>query len=63
MYTKGICFQTGRVHARSAMTRALDLVRAGRLHPELITGQVVGWEDAPDAVAAHESKLVVSRAS
>jgi threonine dehydrogenase-like Zn-dependent dehydrogenase len=61
MYTKGIRFHTGRAHARPAMEPVLDLVRSGAFKPELVTGETATWEDAPEAVAAHRSKLVVSR--
>jgi threonine dehydrogenase-like Zn-dependent dehydrogenase len=61
MYTKGIRFNTGRVHARPAMEPILDLVRAGSFQPELVTGETAGWDDAPEAVAGHRSKLVISR--
>lgn len=61
MYTKGIRFQTGRVHARPTMEPLLDLVRAGSFKPELVTGETADWEDAPEAVAGHRSKLVISR--
>jgi alcohol dehydrogenase len=61
MYTKGIHVDTGRVHARPAMERVLELIRDGRLHPELVTGETASWEDAPEAVAGHSSKLVVTR--
>ncbi|MCA1655406.1 MAG: hypothetical protein LC635_02925 [Pseudonocardiaceae bacterium] len=61
MYTKGIRFHTGRVHARAAMEPVLELVRAGTFRPELVTGETAGWEDAPTAVAAHRAKLVISR--
>lgn len=61
MYTNGIRFHTGRVHARTAMESILQLVRAGRFTPELVTGQTASWDDAPEAVATHRSKLVISR--
>jgi threonine dehydrogenase-like Zn-dependent dehydrogenase len=61
MYTKGIRFHTGRVHARPAMEPIMELVRDGRFKPELVTGETAGWDDAPEAVAGHRSKLVVSR--
>ncbi|MSO40992.1 MAG: dehydrogenase [Solirubrobacterales bacterium] len=61
MYTKGIRLHTGRVHARPAMERALDLVREGRFQPELVTGERAGWDDAAEAFSAHDSKLVISR--
>jgi alcohol dehydrogenase len=61
MYTKGIRFHTGRVHARPAMEPLMELVRAGKFKPELVTGETADWEDAPEAVAGHRSKLVISR--
>jgi alcohol dehydrogenase len=61
MYTKGIRFHTGRVHARPAMEPIMALVRARKFKPELVTGETADWEDAPEAVAGHRSKLVVSR--
>ena len=36
-YVSGITFRTGRVHARPAMPAALELIAAGRFHPELVT--------------------------
>nr|UXE44059.1 putative zinc-binding alcohol dehydrogenase [uncultured bacterium] len=61
MYSKGIRFVTGRVHARTAMSEALDLVASGRLRPEPITARVARWEEAAEALADHDAKLVISR--
>lgn len=61
MYTRGIEFRTGRVHARPTMTRALELIQSGAVDPEIVTAQVVGWDEAADALADHRSKVVVSR--
>jgi threonine dehydrogenase-like Zn-dependent dehydrogenase len=61
MYTNGIRFHTGRVHARPAMEPLLELVRAGALRPELVTRETADWDDAAEAVAAHSGKLVISR--
>jgi threonine dehydrogenase-like Zn-dependent dehydrogenase len=61
MFTKGIRFHTGRVHARPAMEPLLELVRGGSFKPELVTGETAGWDDAAEAIAAHRSKLVISR--
>jgi threonine dehydrogenase-like Zn-dependent dehydrogenase len=61
MYTKGLRFHTGRVHARPAMEPIMELVRAGKFKPELVTGETADWDDAPAAVAGHRSKLVISR--
>jgi threonine dehydrogenase-like Zn-dependent dehydrogenase len=61
MYTNGIRFHTGRVHARSAMDPLLELVRDGRLRPEQVTSETAGWDDAAEAVAGHRGKLVLTR--
>lgn len=61
MYTKGIELHTGRVHARPAMDRVLELVREGRLAPERVTAETASWDDAAEAVAGHGGKLVISR--
>jgi alcohol dehydrogenase len=61
MYTKGITFKTGMAHARRDLPGVLDLVAAGRLHPELATGVVADWEDAVDALVELSDKTVVTR--
>lgn len=61
MYTRGMRFHTGRVHARPAMEPILDLVRSGRFEPEAITRERAGWDDAAEAVNSHSGKLVISR--
>jgi alcohol dehydrogenase len=62
MYTKGITFRTGRVHARAAMPGVLALAAQGALHPELVTTRVVPWPDAPDALLERGwTKLVIER--
>src|SRR5438094_653942 len=62
MYTKGITFRTGRVHARDAMPHVLALTAAGELHPELVTTRVVSWDDAADALRECDwTKLVIQR--
>jgi alcohol dehydrogenase len=61
-YVSGITFRTGRVHARPAIPPALELIAAGRLHPELVTTRCAGWEEAPEALAEAEFvKLVFVR--
>jgi threonine dehydrogenase-like Zn-dependent dehydrogenase len=62
MYTKGITFKTGRVHAREAMGHVLELAAAGAIHPELITTRVVDWADAREALLECDwTKLVIER--
>jgi threonine dehydrogenase-like Zn-dependent dehydrogenase len=62
MYTKGIRFHTGRVHARPAIEPILELVRDGSFRPELVTRENATWDDAAEAVAGHGGKLVITRA-
>jgi threonine dehydrogenase-like Zn-dependent dehydrogenase len=61
MYTKGIRVATGRVHARPAMDPILELVRKGRLRPELVTAETADWDDAAEAITDHRGKLVIGR--
>jgi threonine dehydrogenase-like Zn-dependent dehydrogenase len=61
MYTKGITFLTGRVHARPAIPEVLGLIADGRLDPRPVTRAEVEWEDAPQALAERLEKLVISR--
>ena len=46
---------------RPSMPRILDLVRQGRFEPELVTAETALWDEAPEAVAEHSAKLVISR--
>jgi hypothetical protein len=43
------------------MEPLLDLVRAGKLKPELVTREHASWDDAAEAVAGHRGKLVITR--
>jgi alcohol dehydrogenase len=62
MYTKGITFKTGRVHARQAIPEVLDLAASGRLRPEVITTRVLPWSDASEALLESDwTKLVFAR--
>ena len=45
------------------MPEVLELMAAGRLSPELVTTELVAWDDAAEALAEHTAKLVVTRAS
>jgi alcohol dehydrogenase len=61
LYTRGSVFRTGRVNARAAIPHVLELIGAGRLHPELVTSATVQWDDAPDALAHLDAKTVIVR--
>ena len=59
MYTRGCTFHTSRVHARALIPDVLEHVTAGRLEPQRVTSAVVGFDDAPDALADPPTKLVL----
>lgn len=61
MYSTGVTLATSRVSARAIIPDVLDLIATGRLHPELVTSQVVDWTDAREALATHTHKTVVVR--
>jgi threonine dehydrogenase-like Zn-dependent dehydrogenase len=61
MYTRGIRFHTGRCHARATMEPILELIRDGSFKPELVTHETATWDEAADAVAGHDGKLVITR--
>jgi threonine dehydrogenase-like Zn-dependent dehydrogenase len=64
MYIKIVTFQTGRVHARPAMPRVLDLAAGGDFRPEEVTSRIVSWDDAPAALLERDwVKLVAQRAA
>jgi alcohol dehydrogenase len=62
MYTLGIRFFVGRAHSAALIPEVLALIHGGRLHPELVTTAVVGWDDAREAYLEDTIKLVVQRA-
>lgn len=61
MYVSGISFVTGRVDSLAVLPRVLDAVERGVIEPQRVTSRVVGWEEAPDALADPPIKLVVAR--
>src|SRR5581483_1411888 len=61
MYTRGVRFITGRVNARAEMPSVLDIVRSGRLCPEIVNSDVVAWDDAHEAMVADLRKPVFVR--
>jgi threonine dehydrogenase-like Zn-dependent dehydrogenase len=60
VYTKGITFKTGRVHARPLMPEILEMVREGSFDPRPMTAQTVSWDDAAEALSELRVKTVVS---
>lgn len=63
MYVRGVDLHVGRAMARPAIPQILDLVAAGRLHPERITSAHVAWDDAAEGLLEPATKLVVTRDS
>ena len=60
MYTKGITFVTGRVHARPAIPTVLELISTGALDPVPVTRRTLAWDDA-EALPEERVKTVISR--
>ena len=61
MWTRGVRFHTGPSNARAHLPEVLELVQTGRIHPELITSEVVPWDDAAEALAHPSLKPLVVR--
>ena len=60
MYTKGITFVTGRVHARPAIPKVLELIASGKLDPVPVTRRTLDWDDA-EALPEERVKTVIRR--
>lgn len=61
LYTLGIEFHIGRAHAAALLPEVAALVGEGRLRPELVTTDVIDWDDAPARFQDPAVKLVVVR--
>jgi threonine dehydrogenase-like Zn-dependent dehydrogenase len=61
MYTTGVTLKTNRVHSRATSPHVLELIQSGRLNPDLITSDTVGWDDAGEAFLNYKTKLIVTR--
>jgi threonine dehydrogenase-like Zn-dependent dehydrogenase len=61
MYTRGVQFITGRVNARTAIPKVLELLANG-LDLSPAVDRVVGWDDAPSVWPAMTGKTVFTRA-
>ena len=61
MYTLGIEFHIGRAHSAALLPEVVDLVARGRLRPELVTTEVIDWEEAPKRFLESTVKLIVHR--
>jgi alcohol dehydrogenase len=60
MYTIGMNFTTSQLSARTVIPKILELVQAGRLHPELITSDTASWNEAGEALLSYRTKLVIT---
>lgn len=58
MYSKGLTYEVGRVHARATAPAVLDLVVAGRLDPTAVIDAVVAIDDAPEAMLDPRTRIV-----
>jgi len=61
MYTRGVRFVTGRVHARRDLPDAVALATSGSFDLGSIATTIVDWEHAPEAWAEPATKLVLRR--
>jgi threonine dehydrogenase-like Zn-dependent dehydrogenase len=59
MYDRAVTFITGSPQARPAIPEVLKLVAEGSVQPQLITSNVVSFEDAPEAITGLHTKLVM----
>jgi alcohol dehydrogenase len=53
MYGRNATLHIGRTHARAVIPGVLELIAAGRLHPEEVTTNVADLDDAPRALTEH----------
>lgn len=58
MYSKGITFITGRVHARAELPAMIDCCAKGHFHPEHVTSRIVPFSQAAEAMTDSGPKLV-----
>jgi alcohol dehydrogenase len=61
MYVQQSSFVTGLANARAELPAVLRAVAEGRLRPELVTGLLADWEDAPSALLTPVAKVIVTR--
>lgn len=61
MYFRSITFVTGVINASPLIHDVLEVVQAGKFHPEQITTLTARWEDAADALLDRSAKVVVKR--
>lgn len=57
-YYKGLTYHTGRVHSRTTFPQVLECMACGSFHPEKVTHQVVGFDQAADAMTDPGPKVI-----
>jgi threonine dehydrogenase-like Zn-dependent dehydrogenase len=62
LYVRQGTLTTGLANARAELPAVLAAVATGSLRPGLVTGVLADWEDAPQALLARATKVVVTRA-
>jgi len=62
MYATSATLNVGVSHVRPVLPELLDFVAASDFPAEIVTSLLADWEDAPEAYAAHTTKLVLHRA-
>ena len=60
-YATSATFKVGISHVRPVLPELLDFVATAGFPAEQVTSLLADWEDAPEAYAAHTSKLVLHR--
>ncbi|GAA5144323.1 alcohol dehydrogenase catalytic domain-containing protein [Pseudonocardia eucalypti] len=58
-YVRNVTLHIGRSHVRALIPGVLALMADGRLRPELVTTNVAGFADAPDALREHRLDCAV----
>ncbi len=61
MYTRGVRFVTGRIHARRDLPEGLALAASGAFDLATVATTIVDWEQAPEAWVEPATKLVLRR--
>lgn len=62
MYATSATLKVGVSHVRPVLPQLLDFVAATGFPAEQVTSLLADWDDAPEAYAAHTTKLVLHRA-
>jgi alcohol dehydrogenase len=61
MYVTGVTLKTGRAHVRPNMPAVLELIASGRLHPEVVTSDIVPPEETPERLVRGGYAKLITR--